>query len=137
IFSATLPFHETGLPADEGLERWAHEFKKGRDPLSPFFVRLSDSILELEKKGALQKGQVGAMGLSRGGFVACHLAARCPEISSLSLFAPLTALSLAREFKEIDVSFLDLSHLIPRLLRKKMRITIGNHDTRVHTERCA
>lgn len=134
IFSFTLPGHH--LPAVEALYDWAKEIKKGRDVISEFSKKVVEAIEKLIAQNVIEKGKVSAMGLSRGGFIACHIAAKTPLVSTILGFAPLTRLDYAKEFKDIDASPFNLSHLSSQLCNRTLRFYIGNRDLRVGTDHC-
>ena len=89
----------------------------------------------IEEKSAL-------IGLSRGVFIAAHVASSLPGIPTLLGFAPLTQLSYAKEFQEKNLQenalakALSLTHLIPYLCNRTIRLYIGNLDERVGTRHC-
>lgn len=135
IFTVTLPGHEEGLKPENAIAYWAEHMKKGKDLLTPFFQEVADGIQFLFRENLLLKDQFGCMGLSRGVFVAAHVAALYPEIGFILGFAPLTRLSYAKEFQSgPDVSKFDLKKLVPKLYDRKIRFYIGNLDTRVGTK---
>ncbi|MCB1109580.1 MAG: alpha/beta hydrolase [Chlamydiia bacterium] len=119
IFSMTLPAHENDFPPEQAMDVWKEE--KGRMIL-PFIERAKARIEAL--KPSITKCAVA--GLSRGAFIACHVAAVCPEMSHILGYAPLTQLSYAPH--------LNLETLVPKLYNRSIRFYIGNHDTRVGTE---
>ena len=80
--------------------------------------------------------KLGVMGLSRGGFIAAHLAAREPRFRFLLLFAPVTSLRLTKEFAHIPTSHLDLENIAEKISDRHIRLYIGNEDTRVGTRSC-
>ncbi len=139
IFSLTLPAHEKGLPPENALAKWAEAFADGRDVLSPFFDRAHHAITSLLQQNWITPGHLAVAGLSRGAFVAAHVAARCPEVSTLLGFAPLISLAKATEFSALAthplVLALDLHHLTPHLYNRNIRFYSGNNDRRVGTER--
>ncbi len=114
IFSVTLPAHEKGHPPEEAIDAWKKE-----DLISPFIKELAELAEELKPSMT----QCFAAGLSRGAFIACHLAAVCPEISHILGFAPMTRLE-----------GLDLETLAPKIYDRNIRFYMGNRDTRVGTE---
>jgi predicted esterase len=119
VLSATLPFHEKNERPDNIKSLWgAHT-----DVIREYLDTLEISLIEL---GHLISEPIGVMGLSRGAFIASHLAATLPQITTLLGFAPLCHL-------EGDEN-LDLFHLAPRLTKKKIRFYIGHKDTLVKTE---
>ena len=119
IFSITLPSHDEGIEPDDAMKHW--EETKGRE-IPHFLERARGSFIHLLP--FITRSAV--MGLSRGAFIACHLAAICPEISHILGFAPLTTLPYAQE--------LDVEALAPKLFSRSIRFYIGNHDIRVGTE---
>jgi esterase FrsA len=134
VFSLTLPGHH--LAATEALGDWAREIKKGNNLLETFYTKAVNLIEQLVAQKVITKGKLGIAGLSRGGFIGCHVAARTPLISHILGFAPLTKLSHLKEFEGMDVEPLELSHLVPQLSNRHLRFYIGNRDTRVGTEHC-
>ena len=136
IFTLDIPGHGKGLVAEKALTFWAQKMEQGIDVLTPFFKKVKKSIDELVTQNFIEKGQLGMIGLSRGGFIACHIAAICPQVEYILGFAPLTCLSYAREFENKNIYSFDLETLIPYLYRKKIRFYIGNQDTRVGTKHC-
>lgn len=135
VFSLTLPCHDLDLSPDSSLQVMAEEMRDGKKPLETFIQKVQDCLTFLEKKQTLTKNKVGLMGLSRGGFIVSHLAAREPEIKYLLQFAPLTRTSYTDTFKSIPgVSSYDVHHLSDKLYEKSIRIYISNRDQRVGTE---
>ena len=84
--------------------------------------------------------KIGLMGLSRGGLIASLVAEKFPEVRGIVGFAPMTALSAAKEFKDLSddprVQAFNLENHIPSLCEQKIRFYIGNRDLRVGTDRC-
>jgi predicted esterase len=124
IFSVTLPAHENNLPPENAMDVWEERMKGGDLVIPPFIEKLKGIVNEL--KPHIKGGNLIAAGLSRGAYIACHLAAVCPEITHLLGFAPLTRFRAAKE--------LDLEILVPSLYNRTIRFYIGNHDTRVGTD---
>ncbi|MBX9923408.1 MAG: alpha/beta fold hydrolase [Rhabdochlamydiaceae bacterium] len=138
VFSVDLPFHGEGMPSSEGITRWAEALEKDEDLLTNFLDDLETSLRILFSQ--IKPSSIAITGLSRGGFLASHIAARIEEISSLITFAPLTDPSQCLELIPVQesplLSKLELRYLTPRLASKKIRIYIGNRDQRVHTDSC-
>ncbi|MEM8728087.1 MAG: hypothetical protein AAGE99_05215 [Chlamydiota bacterium] len=124
IFSVTLPGHENSPPPGNVLSIWEQRMKKG-DPVIPRFIDSVREIADRLQPHILEK-RLAVAGLSRGAYIACHVAAVCPTVSTILGFAPLTRFDVARD--------LDLETLISQLYTKAIRFYIGNHDTRVGTE---
>lgn len=137
VFSLNLPAHGPNLNAIDAIGVWAEEYAHGRDPLTPFLQQFERSFAKLFEKRLLFKEKVGLMGLSRGGFLALHAAAKMPDIRTACCFAPLTSLSYAKEFEALSsdpkVGAMDAHLLAPLLYDKPIRIYIGNRDVRVST----
>ncbi len=136
ILTLDLPGHGKGLASEKALTLWAKKMAEGEDILTPFFEKVKKGIDELCEDNLIERGKLGVIGLSRGAFIACHIAAICPQIEYILGFAPLTSLSYAREFKSKDVCSFNLETLFLFLYRKKIRFYIGNQDTRVGTDHC-
>ncbi len=139
VFSVDLPFHGNDMLATDGMKRWAEEMQNENNVLENFLNDLEASLRILfDHLGHPSK--VAVMGLSRGGFISSHIAARFPEISILLTYAPLTRLDQCMEFKDLkDLSFvqaLNLNPLTPKLCQKTIRTYIGNRDLRVGTDLC-
>ena len=140
IFSMTLPGHENELPATQALKVWAKEIAMGRNPIAEFVEKVKLAVEMLIERDVLIPDRIAAAGLSRGAFIAVHAAASIPQFRLILGFAPLTDLSLAKEFHELRndalAQSLNLEHLAPSLVHHPLRFYIGNHDTRVGTRRC-
>lgn len=123
IFSITLPAHENSFPAEEAMNVWAERTKRG-DALIPSFIEEVKETIERLKPHFTS---CAVAGLSRGAFIACHVAAACQKFTHILGYAALTQLDYAPD--------LNLETLSSKLFNRKIRFYIGNHDTRVGTER--
>jgi len=135
VFSITIPGHEYPLKKEDAITFWQESIEQGKDLLSPFFEQTCNVIKELFEKNYITK--LGVMGLSRGGFIALHIAARVPQISSIALFAPMLSIHKIEELKNLPDSFLNRYALEPHLgtlSERNMTLFIGNADTRVDTK---
>ncbi len=139
IFSIDLPSHGPGLASADALSIWAKEIHSGYNLIRAFTDKIGIALEYLLRQNITTTDQIGLMGLSRGSFIAAHVAARHPFIRSLLGFAPLTQLSKAREFQPHNhplAEALDLTHLIDLLSDRTIRFYIGNRDVRVSTSAC-
>jgi predicted esterase len=140
IFSMTLPGHENGLPATSAMQLWAEDLSKGNDCVSSFLAQAERAVNFAVDEKFIDPNKMAVAGLSRGAFIACHLAARDPRFRTILGFAPLTRLSKIKEFASLAhnplVNELDLIHLADTLSDRHLRLYIGNHDTRVGTREC-
>lgn len=131
IFSMTLPAHEDKLPPENAMNVWAERMKEGKQVLPPFIEKAAECVRVLEE--TFLGGTCGVAGLSRGAFIASHVAAHCPQVTHILGFAPLTRLTHNKEFIGEEAESLALIRLCPKLFDRKIRFYIGNHDTRVGT----
>ncbi len=135
IFSMTLPGHENNLPKEKAIEVWATKTRNNTCPLSHFFDEAEKAITDLSD--FITPNSLSFAGLSRGGFIAFHLAARLKTVQNILAFAPLVNLEFCSEFKDLKdhpiVKSLDTRHLTEDLLSSNIQIYIGNLDERVGT----
>lgn len=140
IFSIDLPHHGKGLSALDAMEKWATDILHGNDTITAFIEKMKFAIHELIHRHVIKKEALGICGLSRGAFMATHVAAKVPEISAIVGFAPLTQLTFAKEFANLKdepiARSLNLENCIPSLIGKSLRFYIGNRDIRVGTAHC-
>ncbi|MCB1107412.1 MAG: hypothetical protein KDK76_04875 [Chlamydiia bacterium] len=122
IFSVTLPAHENHFPPEKAMEVWKERMTQGEEIIPPFIEHVKGLISEYTPYITT----CGVAGLSRGAFIACHVAAVCPEITHILGYAPLTRLDYAPH--------LNLETLTNKLSEKKLRFYMGNNDTRTGTE---
>jgi esterase FrsA len=113
---------------------------KGVDPLQPFFDAVERAVEYVVQQKLADPHKLGVMGLSRGGFIASHVAARDKRFRHILQFAPVTRLEKAKEFHALQgnpiLQTLDLFSLAPRIADRNIRLYIGNNDTRVDTRSC-
>jgi hypothetical protein len=139
IFSFTLPGHEEGRDKFAAMKYWAEELSRGHDILEEFFEKLESDIETLIAQNIIDASKMVCGGLSRGAFIATHLAAREQRISHVLGFAPLTRLNEVDDFAEApsSISEKNLDHLTSKLLHlKALRFYIGNRDLKVSTDAC-
>lgn len=134
VFSFTLPGHGEGFDNKQGMQFWADALAKNPKFFSDFIEECSQVIDRLILKEIIDPENLSVAGLSRGSFIAVHLAAINPNIKTILGFAPLTFLDHLHEFHpEFDYKPYNLNGLIDKLIGKALRFYIGNHDTRVGT----
>lgn len=132
LFSWDLPYHAHDANPKEAIEQWRLEFLKGSSFLDEFLDLSIKNISFLIEQEILIADKVGVMGLSRGAFIATHLASKEDRIRSILGFAPLT-----HPFPEKnEIHPYSLSRLSDALTQKSLRFYIGNHDTLVGTASC-
>lgn len=136
ILSFTLPFHGADFDPQKAMSLWAHALRQGTAWFEEFLQACRQNVDELVAKEWIDPQRLAVAGLSRGGFVAAHLAARDPRIGFILGYAPMTRLDVLADFKAFHLHPLDLVHLAPQLKDKAIRCYIGNRDTRVGTAAC-
>lgn len=142
VFSLTIPGHEEGKSKFHAMEYWAEKMAHQEPILEEFFDQAAEAIDDLITQNSILPTHIATGGLSRGGFVATHVAARVSQIQTVLGFAPLTQLNKLKEFETKPELFtsaekLDLTHLVDALSHvHHLRFYIGNLDTRVSTDAC-
>ncbi len=135
VFSVDLPFHGEGFQSGEAMTLWANAWNRKETFFERFLTNFTQSLSILFKKGVTKP--LAIAGLSRGGFVAYHIAAKFSSINTIVTYAPLTDLN---NIKEIDISTdlqqYSLHHITDILSTKTNKTFIGNRDTRVGTNSC-
>jgi hypothetical protein len=136
--SFSLPSHEINEDKHQGIANWAKFIKEGENFVKDFVIKVKNSILHLIEKKIINPKYIAVGGLSRGGFIATHLAAIMEEINHIAIFAPLTQLVFQPDFSNLSedplAKSLSLYHLSPKLINKNFKIFISNNDTRVGTK---
>lgn len=140
VFSMTVPGHGPELPTAQAIHIWADHIDKNDDLISEFVEKVKIAFDFLVRDEILFPEKTGVMGLSRGAFIASHVAAKISSIKYILGFAPLTRLDFAKEFVHLQknplAESLNLVHLIPHLIDRNLRFYIGNLDAKVSTELC-
>jgi pimeloyl-ACP methyl ester carboxylesterase len=125
IFSLMIPGHEEGRKKEQAIDYWAERLEAGDDVITQF---INDAVETITQILDLYATKVTLAGLSRGGFLALHIAAKLPQIKTVLGFAPLTDIDTSLNMKTPHL------HLpIEELCQKNLRFYIGNRDTRVNT----
>lgn len=134
--SFDLPFHGGELSHAHAIEKWKSELHQGNDFLNLYLAEAQKNIANLIDEGYVDPNKMAIGGLSRGAFIATHLAAREPRIKTLIGFAPMTQASRLDEKHRSENRSYDLEHLIDKLIGRKVRFYIGNRDMKVGTSAC-
>lgn len=137
VFSCDLPEHGLDLDPHTALSRWADHYIKGDSILETFMDKVSRFIDYLHQENIIDH-RIAVMGLSRGAFIAAHLASMNSKIKHITGFAPLTDLTKAKEFKDLPSSIKlpsPITSIKESLLNTSIKFFIGNQDTRVSTHR--
>ncbi len=105
---------------------WAKIFSENPHFLEPFFQSIEEAIAFAIQRELIDPHHMAIGGLSRGAFVASHIAAREKRFKLLLGFAPLTQLGAIKEFQHLNPSQYDLKSLAPLLEDRRIRLYIGN-----------
>ncbi len=129
---------ETGA-LDGGLKGWRQRLDNGEDFVAPFVAHCRGVLDYLVREKLADPDRVGAIGISRGGFLAIHLAAAEPRIRCVVGLSPVVDVMVLREFNgtpRTDLAAqLSLAAAIPRLVGRPLWISISNNDERVGADR--
>lgn len=140
IFSFDIPGHGDGLENTKAIGYWARQLAEGNNIINKFIDDSVNNVNFIIENGWVDTEHMAAAGISRGGFISFHIAAKHTKINNILAFAPLILLSKSEEFKELEndpiVQELNVTNLIPQLVHKHVRCYIGNRDVRVGTDRC-
>lgn len=143
VFSMTIPGHEPGLDKFHAMQYWADHMDNY--VLENFFNEVEFAIDWLIQEEYIDPEHIAVGGLSRGGFVATHVAAKQKRIKTILGFAPLTQLGILKEFASAELpthvkmraQALDLEQIVDNLTHiHHLRFYIGNRDDRVSTDAC-
>jgi len=140
VFSMTLPGHEDGLLAKDALTIWAEDLERGIDSLGDFLDAAEQAVAFAIRERFADPEKLAIAGLSRGGLLAFHLAARVEKFRCVLAFAPVTKLGNAKEFSHLQdhpaVKSYDAETISEPICNRHVRIYIGNDDTLVDTRSC-
>lgn len=138
VFSCDLPGHGPGLDPNRAIDLWTSWYSQGLDPLKQFLEAFHQNIDFLVNNHYVIPKQMAIAGLSRGGLLALHTAAKDQRIKTVVGFAPLTTLTrLAEMIGNVNDPIIQsyaAEHLIPALTHHHIRFYIGNNDQRVNTD---
>lgn len=138
--SVDLPFHGEGYDNHTAMNLWALSIAAEDDFFERFLNGIADLLNNLKDNEIIDPAHFSIAGLSRGGFIASHIAAKIPWIKNLLAFAPLTLLNHLAEFENLAEHHLvkkwSLLRHTEELAHKRIRYYIGNLDTRVDTDSC-
>jgi len=143
IFSMTLPCHGHSQDKYAAMGNWAKQMADGQYILKDFIESAHKAIDTLIAENIINPKRLALAGLSRGGFIATHVAAHQKQVGALVCFAPLTSLTTVEEFKDFQdhlrlrIEKLALTTLCEQLTHlHHLRFYIANRDTRVDTDTC-
>lgn len=140
IFSLTLPGHGPGYENSKAMSFWSKQIKGGEDLITQFIGQCVEALDFLIKEKLVDTRHIAAGGLSRGGFIASHFAARDERVKVILGFSPLTSLVTLEEFKTGEIpelaKQLSLTNQVEALVGKTVRFYIGNRDIWVSTDAC-
>src|SRR5436189_187188 len=82
IFSFTIPGHEEGQNRFHAMKDWAENL----EILKEFIEKVAQALTWLIENEIVDPAHIAVGGLSRGGFIATHVAAREKRVSTLLAF---------------------------------------------------
>lgn len=138
-FSWDLPFHEKDVDPKEAMFKWAHEIIQNPNSIGEYIERCRSNLNFLVEANLIDPSHVAIAGLSRGGFIAAHFAALEDRLQTILGFSPLTQPKPVEEFSHLPKTayeYLSLTKQVDKLIGKRVRLYIGNCDTRVGTDAC-
>jgi esterase FrsA len=140
VYSLDLPHHVTGAHPNEALDKWVEDIGAGVPIIETLVQTVRDQLDYLIGQGEVDPNRIAVGGLSRGGFVACHIAASDMRWKAVLGFAPLTLLTGGVTFAQLKgqpyAESLSLDHQVDRLVGRPIRFYIGNRDEQVGTGHC-
>lgn len=140
VFSLTLPGHGPDLDPTAAMGYWARHMEEGDDVIGQFLDDAKQQLNFLIDEEYIDPAKVGVAGVSRGAFIATHVAAKIRKIKVILGFSPITRLSTLKEFSSPAAATLashyDLANVVESLSNKILRYYIGNYDRRVDTRSC-
>lgn len=139
VFSWDLPFHGPGQNPQDAMYHWAQSYVENPSFIFDFIDLCQINIDYLIAQKLVDPQYLAVAGLSRGAFIATHLAARDPRIKIVLGFAPLTYPQTLEEIPEMSAQSLEkiaLISVVEHLIHVRLRFYIGNRDTRVGTDAC-
>ncbi len=139
--SLDLPYHGAaalqGHP--DGLAGWAADIGKGHAVFPEFVSKVSRVLDYLIRERYTDPQKVAVAGISRGAFVAMHVAAADPRFKCAIGFSPVTDLTELGEFAELKdnqlARSLSLANIAEKLVGRPLWVSIGNNDARVGTDK--
>jgi esterase FrsA len=141
--SVDAPGHGQDLregEADDNLKlSWRPRLLRGERMIDKFAKKVSLLLNYLIRNRYTDPRRIAALGISRGGFLALHLAAREKRVGCVAAVAPVVDLLAVREFGGLDrhpvFKALHLVNYTRKLANLPIWICIGNNDDRVDTDR--
>jgi esterase FrsA len=122
-----------------GMVAWRQRLDRGEDFISPFIDHARRVLDYMIKERYTDAARIGVIGISRGGFLAGHLAAADARIKVIVGLSPLVDLMALTEFRGTPradaAEKLALIHLAPKLAGRSFWVGIGNTDERVDADR--
>tara|TARA_R110002111_G_scaffold262866_1_gene342057 strand:+ start:12561 stop:13352 length:792 start_codon:yes stop_codon:yes gene_type:complete len=140
LISVDLPCHGKEHRANEpaGLAGWAYRCEQGEDFVADINQRLTQVIDYLVSTKITNADKIAVCGTSRGGYLAIQFAAHDQRVKAVAAFAPVTDLTVLREFKTHEknplVPALALMKQAEKLAGRPVWIIIGDRDERVGTD---
>jgi len=124
-----------GESMEGALLAWRQRLDRGEDLVGPFNRHAEEVLDYLVAQHLADPARVGAFGISRGGFLAFHLAAADPRIRFAAALSPLIDPMALKEFagdpQHERAEAASAIRLAPKLAGRPIWIGISNDDMRV------
>jgi dienelactone hydrolase len=124
-----------GNGMEGALVAWRQRLDRGEDLVGPFNRRAEEVLNYLIQQRLADPARVGAFGISRGGFLAFHLAAADARIQYAAALSPLIDPMALSEFvgdSQLErAEAVSAIRLAPKLAGRPIWIGISNDDMRV------
>lgn len=135
-----LPNHGERINSfGEGLDGMAAAIADGHHVFEET-IAIGRSLIDRWTSNKVSSGAIVVAGVSRGALAAYHLVAAEPRVSAMAAFAPVTNLTVLREFSALPPSdalaAANASALVSRLRDRDHFICINEQDDRVGTLDC-
>ena len=139
--SLDLPAHgadtRPGENAVNGFDGWGQRIAAGENLADAFGATVGRLLDALTRDQWTDPRRIAIGGVSRGGFLAAHAAARDRRIRAVALLAPVTDLAVVAELQHLAASpllqALSLTRAAPRIAPTPVWLRISDHDDRVGT----
>lgn len=121
---------ELRLPGEPaGLAGWRHRIERGLPWLEPLMTDCRELLDRLAPTRPISVG-----GISRGAFIALHLAVRDERVTTVAALAPLVDLAALSEFAGVDPRTLQPFRIPPAdLAGKTIWLSVNSKDDRIST----
>ncbi|NDE63621.1 MAG: hypothetical protein EB053_04625 [Chlamydiae bacterium] len=135
VISFDLPLHNEEIPSFDGVKRWTNHMEKTQEDILSIFL---SEVSEWIDQNLDPMTPLGFMGISRGAFLAAHLASYRKKKNPLVLFSPMHDLEYPWLWSDsknqpLFIEKFRLNRICPFLKDCPLFLSVGNNDERVNT----